>query len=212
MLTSSLYISVVDAIDGLENSVAAAGKARAIPIPSVSAIRERPREPAIVTTPVIRYLDNRFAACNSCSVQQLQRGRKIWFVANGRRNLTWFLRSRRRDLVTWAGEVERGIPDGVFCHVQRVGDAVYLPPGCAHAVFASEPSTLLSFHIALPESLLGPRTQAALRRVVPDSEESDEEFERPSTQGSSKSKKRPAQRPPKRTRRFCRDNSRRPQK
>ena len=141
---------------------------------------------------------------------QLQRGRKLWFVAPGRRSLSWFVGSYRRDLLTWAGELKRKWPERLQCHVQLPGEVIYLPPGCAHCVLSPEASTLLSFHIELPEVILYPRTEAALKRILPDTDESQDEFERPTTQGSSKSKSvRKGRQLPKRKRKFCRDNSKR---
>ena len=93
---------------------------------------------------------------------QLQRGRKLWFVASGRRSSSWFVGSYRRDTLTWAGELNRKWPERPQCHVQLPGEVIYLSPDCAHCVLSPEASTLLSFHIEFPDVLLYSRTETAL--------------------------------------------------
>ena len=74
---------------------------------------------------------------------QLQHGRKLWFVTSGQRNLVELLRSTKGDILTWAGKVKRRLARGVMCCVQRPGEVIYLPPGCAHCSTFFQLSSLL---------------------------------------------------------------------
>ena len=104
---------------------------------------------------------------------QLQRGRKLWF--SGSRNLSWFVGSHRPEILTWAGELKRKWCERLQCHIQLPRKVIYLPPGCAHCVLSYEASTLLAFHIELPNVTLYPRTEAALKSILPDTDESQDE-------------------------------------
>ena len=139
---------------------------------------------------------------------QLQHGRKLWFVASGQRNLQNLLRVKKRDILTWAGEVKRRLPRGVMCCIQMPGEVIYLPPGCAHCVASTEQSSLFTVDVSVDDPTETSRTQALLKRVKKDSQsETDDEFIRPTTQGSSKSGVQKERRLPKRKRKFCRKNS-----
>ena len=85
------------------------------------------------------------------SWSQLQHGRKLWFVANGQRNLVDLLRSTKRDDLTWASTVKRRLPRGVMCCVQRPGEVIYLPPGCAHCVASTVQSSLLTVDVSIDD-------------------------------------------------------------
>ena len=147
------------------------------------------------------------------SWSQLQHGRKLWFVANGQRNLVDLLRSTKRDVLPGAGKVKRRLPRGVMCCVQMPGEVIYLPPDCAHCVASTEQSSLLTVDVSIDDNTETSRTQALLKRVRVDSQsETDDGFSRPTTQGSSKSSVSKVRMLPKRKKRFCTDNSRRPSK
>ena len=114
------------------------------------------------------------------SMCQLRRGRKLWFVASGQRNLVDLLRSTKRDVITWAGKVKRRLPIGVMCCVQRPEEVIYLKPGCANCVASTVQSSLLTVDVSIDDNTETSRTKALLKRVRMDSEsETDDEFSRP---------------------------------
>ena len=187
--------TVKEAVGILENAVGGAGVNHKLPIKAVHEIEQNPTKPAVVSEPVVRYLEAQFGVsprtastqssilkdfelkvrhnggehlesavylkagyprtpvekfyqllkdvlfdiepgnkslCHvgdaqrlwnySCAFSQwhadskdrtvavcsqLKRGRKLWFVASGRRSLSWFVGSYRQDILTWAGELKK---------------------------------------------------------------------------------------------------------